>query len=329
MFEQGSDLSKESDMCLRCEDGTNFHVHSVIIRMWSDVLDGVLSAPCEQMHERPAILCAQEGGIVKEGPIRCLDLVGDSATQWLSALCCMYPVTPRLQITWENVLGLFLLADKYNIKGIIGICEEFLRASTTVFSSSENDPSYVWTWLELSDRWALQAVCRKCIHHITETSYLPCKQLSLSPSSSFVLEASGTKSTSPICAAAALRANSVPINPEVDSRCESVSAGTLRLLVTSLLEAFNDVGQELQGLRVMLDQEGLEAKKVKYHKWNTQTFTYMVMTRHHLTAKKDGTCKWKRSKGQQQGQGHLLHHHHHHPHHHPCRSLKTPYQVAD
>lgn len=144
-------FTKPADIELLFDDGSTISAHRWLLELCSGVLSELLATtPLVDSN---------------------LPLVGDSRKSWLYVLQLIYPssLVRRPPVAWLNLDSVLQLADKYDIKPVFNVCEDFLLQSSTSLSSSVNDHNYVWKWLIFADKKNMGAVVTKCIQFIKVT----------------------------------------------------------------------------------------------------------------------------------------------------------------
>lgn len=135
--------AERADTRLKCSDSIIHHVHSQIVSCWSPVLRDMINLVpthglLESTHGLAYVLQVQE----------------DSVT-WAAVLDMIYPVGSNLfdWDLWERVL---LLADKYNMSGVLQRCVQRLCEPGVAYCLEPTAPNFALRWLGLADKLQLQ-----------------------------------------------------------------------------------------------------------------------------------------------------------------------------
>ena len=64
-------------------------------------------------------------------------MAGTQSSDWLQVATLMYPTTEQVDVSWDNLGVLLMLADKYNMKGVFWRASKFLDSHVAQLATNK------------------------------------------------------------------------------------------------------------------------------------------------------------------------------------------------
>ncbi|XP_030846897.1 kelch-like protein 25 [Strongylocentrotus purpuratus] len=135
------DEQRYSDVTLAVGD-RRFHAHRLVLSAWSDVFKTMLcNLSCRTTN------------------LKCQDLVEEECCEEFFGDFLKFLYTASVDLTKENVLPLALLADKYLVKELRELCDEFIR-------DKQNDAQEVVTFIRSALKLGMHETVEVCLQSL-------------------------------------------------------------------------------------------------------------------------------------------------------------------
>ncbi|XP_030846839.1 uncharacterized protein LOC105442201 [Strongylocentrotus purpuratus] len=141
------DEQRYSDVTLVVGD-QRFHAHRLVLSAWSDVFKTMLCNSSWQSHDTTG-----------QPTSKCQDLVEEECCEEVFGNFLKFLYTASVDLTKGNVLPLALLADKYLVKELRELCDEFIR-------EKQNDAQEVVTFIHLASQFGMHETVEMCLQSL-------------------------------------------------------------------------------------------------------------------------------------------------------------------
>eukprot|EP00057_Strongylocentrotus_purpuratus_P002869 XP_003725408.1 PREDICTED: kelch-like protein 41b [Strongylocentrotus purpuratus] len=141
------DEQRYSDVTLVVGD-RRFHAHRLVLSAWSDVFKTMLCNSSWHSHDTTG-----------QPTSKCQDLVEEECCEEFFGDFLKFLYTASVDLTKGNVLPLALLADKYLVKELRELCDEFIR-------DNQNDAQEVVTFIRSALKFGMREIVKVCLQSL-------------------------------------------------------------------------------------------------------------------------------------------------------------------
>lgn len=131
-----------------------FHAHRLVLSAWSDVFKTMLCNSSWRPHDDK-----RETDTTGQPTIKCQDLVEEECCEDVFGDFLKFLYTASVNLTKCNVLPLALLADKYLVKELRELCDEFIR-------DKQNHAQEVVTFIHLASQFCMRETVEMCLQSL-------------------------------------------------------------------------------------------------------------------------------------------------------------------